>query len=277
VLETTVAHPRGGSQGVFVPSSRRFALKIRGRRRTTGGAMSPPIQLISTDFDGTLFAEFENPPVPKSLQAIIGSLQARGAKWVINTGRDLSSLMETLGRAHVTIHPDYLVTVEREIYRRDGSRYLGLQEWNHRCARSHEELFERVRADVPRLMEWINERFTATLYVDPYSPFCLIAESNDDADAILTYLTDYARAVPHLAIVRNIISRSGSWYSYGDVRIAQGRDNVRVYMKENPEFYAEVEKKLREDLVQSRDGKDPKKEGGADSPDDRAADPQLDI
>src|SRR5437660_647726 len=70
--------------------------------------MSLPIQLISTDFDGTLFAEFENPPVPEKLQRLIGGLQARGAKWVINTGRDLSSLMETMGRAHLSIKPDFL-------------------------------------------------------------------------------------------------------------------------------------------------------------------------
>ncbi len=52
-----------------------------------------------------------------------------------------------------------------------------------------------------------------------------------------------------MAVARNIITRSGSWYSFGDLRIAQGRDNVRVYMKENPDFCAEVEKKLREDLL----------------------------
>jgi hypothetical protein len=34
-----------------------------------------PIKLISTDFDGTLFAEFENPPVPPALQSLIGQLQ----------------------------------------------------------------------------------------------------------------------------------------------------------------------------------------------------------
>jgi recombination protein RecA len=52
-----------------------------------------------------------------------------------------------------------------------------------------------------------------------------------------------------MAVARNIITRSGSWYSFGDLRIAQGRDNVRVYIKENPDFRAEVEKKLREDLL----------------------------
>jgi len=53
--------------------------------------MSLPIKLISTDFDGTLFAEFENPPIPERLITLIGDLQARGAKWIINTGRDMSS------------------------------------------------------------------------------------------------------------------------------------------------------------------------------------------
>ena len=76
--------------------------------------MTLPIQLISTDFDGTLHADHEQPPVPVRLQELIGDLQRRGAKWVINTGRDLSSLMEGLGRARLSIQPDWLVTVERE-------------------------------------------------------------------------------------------------------------------------------------------------------------------
>src|SRR6266704_5331174 len=87
--------------------------------------MNLPIKLISTDFDGTFFAEFENPPVPEELQRLIGQLQAAGTKWVINTGRDLSSLLETLARAHLSVSPDYLVVVEREIYVHEKSQYVG--------------------------------------------------------------------------------------------------------------------------------------------------------
>ena len=58
--------------------------------------MKPPIKLISTDFDGTLHTDFENPPVPVVLESLIGALQQRGVVWVINTGRDLTSLMESL-------------------------------------------------------------------------------------------------------------------------------------------------------------------------------------
>src|SRR4051794_3195772 len=130
--------------------------------------MSGPIKLISTDFDGTLFAEFENPPIPQELQDLIADLQRRGAKWVINTGRDMSSLMEALGRSGIAIEPDYLVLVEREIHYHQESSYIALEEWNTACSRAHAELFARVHADVPRIVAWINARFHARIYEDPY-------------------------------------------------------------------------------------------------------------
>src|SRR2546428_5251764 len=137
--------------------------------------MNLPIQIISTDFDGTFFAEFENPPVPDELQRLIGRLQEAGTKWVINTGRDLSSLLETLARAHLSARPDYLVVVEREIYVHDQAQYIGLEDWNRACARSHQELFARVRADLPRLVAWVTERFDAAGYGASEFAFCLIS------------------------------------------------------------------------------------------------------
>lgn len=165
--------------------------------------MNLPIKLISTDFDGTIFAEFENPPISPKFQELIADLQSRGAKWVINTGRDMSSLMECLGRSRISIEPDFLVLVEREIYEHDGVSYVGLDEWNAECARTHAEIFARVRLDLPRLTEWVNARFHAKVYEDPYSPFCLIAGNNGDADVIHAFLDEYARSIPNLTVVRN--------------------------------------------------------------------------
>ena len=175
------------------------------RKRVIDAAstMSLPIKLISTDFDGTIFAEFESPPISERVQKLIGDLQSRGAKWVINTGRDISSLMEALARSRVAVEPDYLVLVEREIYCHTDSQYLSLEEWNSACSRAHAELFARVRADLPRIIAWISARFHARLYEDAYSPFCLIAGNNGDADVIHEYLTEYCRGIPHLALVRN--------------------------------------------------------------------------
>jgi HAD superfamily hydrolase (TIGR01484 family) len=176
--------------------------------------MNLPIKLISTDFDGTLFAEFEMPPVPESLEKLIGDLQQQGAKWVINTGRDMSGLMEALARARISIQPDYLVLVEREIHVRDGVRYIGVEDWNSACTRDHANLFARVLADVPRLTEWINSRFDATVYQDPYSPFCLIAGNNGDATEIHDYLDEYSRSVPDLTVVRNDVYARFSHAAY---------------------------------------------------------------
>lgn len=173
-----------------------------------------PIQLLSTDFDGTLFAEFENPPVPKKLQKLIGDLQSQGVIWVINTGRDLSSLMETLGRSHLSVKPDYLVLVEREIYCHEDSQYVELTDWNRECAHAHAELFLRVREHVPHLTAWVNERFSATVYEDLYSPFCLIAEKNEDADVIHEFLNQYCEKIPGLTVVRNDVYARFSHIGY---------------------------------------------------------------
>jgi HAD superfamily hydrolase (TIGR01484 family) len=176
--------------------------------------MSLPIKLISTDFDGTIFAEFETPPIPYELQKLIRELQEQGTKWVINTGREMASLMEALARGGVEIEPDYLILVEREIYQHDESQYVGVADWNARCTDQHAELFARVRPDLPRIVEWINARFHARLYEDPYSPFCLIAGNNGDADVIHEYLEIYAKSIPGLTVVRNDVYARFSHAAY---------------------------------------------------------------
>ena len=50
-----------------------------------------------------------------------------------------------------------------------------------------------------------------------------------------------------------VIEKSGSWYSYGEERIGQGRENVRQFLLENPEMADEIENKIRinEGLIDS--------------------------
>jgi hydroxymethylpyrimidine pyrophosphatase-like HAD family hydrolase len=165
--------------------------------------MKLAVQLISTDFDGTLHAEFESPPVPLDLQALIGDLQLQGVRWVVNTGRDLSSVMEGLARCRLSIKPDYLVTVEREIYVHERTSYVPSEAWNRSCSDAHRELFLRIQPDIPDLFRWVNDRFAATVYADVWSPFCIIAGSNDDMDAIQLHLDEYCRQVGDLSLVRN--------------------------------------------------------------------------
>ncbi len=53
------------------------------------------------------------------------------------------------------------------------------------------------------------------------------------------------------AVARDIIQKSGAWFSYNDQRIAQGRDNARQYLKEHPEMADEIDALIRQQLAQN--------------------------
>ncbi len=55
-----------------------------------------------------------------------------------------------------------------------------------------------------------------------------------------------------MAIDRRIIIKSGSWFSYGDMRMAQGRENARLFLKDNPEVCNEIENKIKAQIEEQR-------------------------
>jgi len=42
-----------------------------------------------------------------------------------------------------------------------------------------------------------------------------------------------------------VVDRAGSWYSYGDVRLGQGRENSKEFLRDNPEVMEEIDNKIR--------------------------------
>ncbi len=54
-----------------------------------------------------------------------------------------------------------------------------------------------------------------------------------------------------MAVNMDIIEKSGSWFSYNGNRIGQGRENVKKYLKENPEILADVEQKVRANFAKA--------------------------
>ena len=51
-----------------------------------------------------------------------------------------------------------------------------------------------------------------------------------------------------LAVDLDIINKSGSWYSCGDIRLGQGRENAKQFLKENSKITVEVENKVRQEF-----------------------------
>lgn len=69
-----------------------------------------------------------------------------------------------------------------------------------------------------------------------------------------------------LGIAHNIVKKSGSWLSYGEVRLGQGRENARTFLKENKDIAAEIEGKIREALgMSAADPSDAEAPAGADA------------
>jgi len=51
-----------------------------------------------------------------------------------------------------------------------------------------------------------------------------------------------------LGIEHKLVEKSGAWLSYGDLRIGQGRENAKQFLKDNPQLADEIETKLRKHL-----------------------------
>ena len=67
-----------------------------------------------------------------------------------------------------------------------------------------------------------------------------------------------------LGVDQGIIEKAGSWYSYGSNRIGQGKENVREYLKTNPEVAEEVEARIRAKLLPETTAETADPESGED-------------
>jgi recombination protein RecA len=69
-----------------------------------------------------------------------------------------------------------------------------------------------------------------------------------------------------LGVEHRILDKSGSWFSYGDMRLGQGKENTRVFLTENPDIAAEVEAKVRAALgaASERGGREGRVGGGVE-------------
>ena len=107
-----------------------------------------------------------------------------------------------------------------------------------------------------------------------------VAPPFKEAEVDIMYGTGISREgeILDLAVKLDIINKSGAWFSYNGERLGQGRDNVKVYLQEHPDFANEIDKLIRADagrLSFARGGKTvaPKKETAAPAAAEPAASP----
>jgi len=59
-----------------------------------------------------------------------------------------------------------------------------------------------------------------------------------------------------LGVKYGFVNKAGSWYSYGNDKIGQGKENVRIYLKENPKLAEELEAKIRAEVFGDKNAAD---------------------
>ncbi len=110
------------------------------------------------------------------------------------------------------------------------------------------KFYSTVRLDVRRVEalkqgdQFIGNRTRARVVKNKVAPPFKAA----DFDIIYGYGISAEGALIDIGTGMKIIQKSGAWYSYGEERLGQGRENVRAYLQDNPELAREIEQKIRE-------------------------------
>jgi len=63
----------------------------------------------------------------------------------------------------------------------------------------------------------------------------------------------YVSDIVDLGVKYSIIQKSGAWYAYGDLRLGQGKENVKAYLLEHNDIFSEIEQKIKETLEDVRE------------------------
>src|SRR3954447_17032576 len=168
--------------------------------------MSANIRLLSTDFDGTLVAHASDPVLDPRCMDLIKALQDDGAIWAINTGRSVQLLESGLVDFEFPVHPDYILTSERDVFRpSNGGRWEPYGEWNTRVARDHAELFGSTTHVLTRVVEFVSRKTKARLIYDGRALEGLIAQNEEEMARIVEFIDEARAPHPKLHYQRNTI------------------------------------------------------------------------
>lgn len=108
--------------------------------------------------------------------------------------------------------------------------------------------YSSVRMDIRRIQaikdsgEVIGNRTRVTVKKNKVAPPFKVAEFDIMYNEGISKVGD----VLDLAVAQDIVDKRGSFYSYGDTRLAQGRENSKNFLAENPDMLQEIENKIRE-------------------------------
>jgi HAD superfamily hydrolase (TIGR01484 family) len=166
------------------------------------------IRLLSTDFDGTLVAHDNDPALDRDCLELIAELKSRGVLWAINTGRSLQLIESGLLDLDFPVHPDFVLTSERDVFRRASNGNGGWEpfgEWNERVARDHASLFTASASVLAEVVDFVVNQTQARLIYLEDAIEGLIAADEAEMDQIIDFVDRARERHPKFSYQRNTI------------------------------------------------------------------------
>jgi haloacid dehalogenase-like hydrolase len=148
------------------------------------------------------------PVLDPACMAFIEKLQRGGARWAINTGRSVELLESGLLDFEFPLHPDFIVTSERDVFRparNGGKRWEPFGDWNDRCVRAHEELWNSSQSILVEIMDFVNQQTAARVVYLGDGPEGVIAQSEEEMDRITRFIDRAREQQPQFHYQRNTI------------------------------------------------------------------------
>lgn len=166
--------------------------------------------ILSFDFDSTLFchdhAQKGIPTTPECINTIL-KLSKKGWKWGINTGRSLDLLLKDLPLCNIPLHPDFIVSREREIHFLDPKTQTFLTDinWKARCQLLHNQMYERESQMLERVQRHIKKNTKAQWISEPGDEAGIIASSIQEMNDILCFINQEIAHLESVSYLRSTI------------------------------------------------------------------------
>jgi HAD superfamily hydrolase (TIGR01484 family) len=160
-------------------------------------------QILCFDFDGTLVEHGGDPEFHPELRERIRAFRAKGALFVINTGRTLRETIQGIGSHGLLIVPDFIVAAERDIYVEKGGQWKDFGKWNKVARKVHEKFLTEHKRFFAHLTNQLKLYTKARFLRDDSGDTGIVSATSEEMDGIVTYLEQHLARLPGLGWQRN--------------------------------------------------------------------------
>lgn len=115
------------------------------------------------------------------------------------------------------------------------------------------KFYASVRVDIRKNGSPIKDK-EGVVIGEPRRAKVIKSKISPHANAVVNFDIYYGKGIDQygevldLAVDLDIVQKSGSWYAYQEVKIAQGRESAKLFFKDNPEVFEEIKKKVFDNL-----------------------------